>query len=115
MAEILLPTKAVQDGIKTKVDTIETDVKTLLTKGNSVVKSIQRGEVKGNNSSKGVTVNYTEINPNKVIVLIHGTISAQGDTVYVETVNTTSMVVTPCRNTVSWGSMPVSWQVIEFY
>ena len=116
MAQIELPTKTVQDQIKTKVDAIDGNVTTLLSKGNSVIKSIQKGEQLGNGNSNGVTVKYTSIVPEKTMVLINGNISRESDTAYATNITSTSMLIKPNRTGATWATnVTVTWQLIEFY
>ena len=90
-------------------------LKSLLSAGNSVVKSVQRGVV--NISAKSTTtITISTINTNKSILIVSDTYMASDSNlfnIYGEIRNATTLFFGRYSNT-SFSSS-VAWQVIEFY
>ena len=111
MPEIHLPTKTTQDQIKSGIDTLL---------GGRVIKSLQRGNSVFGSDQNTLTVNISNVNTNKALLVFSNTgagTSSAGNAyglVKGELINTSTLnfkVTLPATT----NTVQISWQVIEFY
>ena len=92
---------------------VNSDPMTPLNEGGvKIVKSVQRGISTGAGmtvSGEGQTITISEVDPNKCLVLINGTV--------LSSLKSTSLTVASSMTTNNEGNYTArfSWQVIEFY
>ena len=105
---------------------VNSDPMTPLNEGGvKIVKSVQRGISTGAGmtvSGEGQTITISEVDPNKCLVLINGTVYYNENThswhhAVLSSLKSTSLTVASSMTTNNAGnySARFSWQVIEFY
>nr|DAO46632.1 MAG TPA: hypothetical protein [Caudoviricetes sp.] len=95
-------------------------INTLLNRG--AVKSVQRGNVQGTGTSStpiDVTINISEVNPDKCIVIVNASETYGGDTyvpgISVKGLEGASLALHVSLSRGQLRFLNFSWQVIEFY